>query len=121
MWRKRGGNRNTSGEEWRPDKEARSIHGRPAPGGDDDHPEDYIIIDDTDSDPDSSDDDYEDEAGADIMECNDQTSKDLSLCAYRASPWIKLASTRSIDEYQNSKCTIYYNVWSRMYKIKQYA
>ena len=29
-------------------------------------PEDYIIIDDTDSDP--SDDDYEDEAGADIME-----------------------------------------------------
>ena len=30
-------------------------------------PEDYIIIDDTDSDPDS-DDDYEDEAGADIME-----------------------------------------------------
>ena len=31
-------------------------------------PEDYIIIDDTDSDPDSSDDDYEDEAGAEIME-----------------------------------------------------
>ena len=31
-------------------------------------PEDYIIIDDTDSDPDSSDEDYEDEAGADIME-----------------------------------------------------
>ena len=30
------------------------------------HPEDYIIIDDTDSDP--SDDDFEDEAGADIME-----------------------------------------------------
>ena len=29
--------------------------------------EDYIILDDTDSDPDS-DDDYEDEAGADIME-----------------------------------------------------
>ena len=42
--------------------------GDPAPGGDDDHPEDYIIIDDTDSDPDSSNDDYEDEAGADIME-----------------------------------------------------
>ena len=43
--------------------------GDPAPGGDDDHPEDYIIIDDdTESDPDSSDDDYEDEAGADIME-----------------------------------------------------
>ena len=47
--------------------------GDPAPGGDDNHPddirwEDYIIIDDTDSDPDSSDDDYEDEAGADIME-----------------------------------------------------
>ena len=31
-------------------------------------PEDYIIIDDTDSDPDRSDDDYVDEAGADIME-----------------------------------------------------
>ncbi|KAM3366857.1 hypothetical protein ACQJBY_015887 [Aegilops geniculata] len=47
--------------------------GYPAPGGDDDHPddihsEDYIIIDDTDSDPDSSDDYYEDEAGANIME-----------------------------------------------------
>ena len=47
--------------------------GDPAPGGDDDQPgdirsEDYIIIDDTDSDPDGSDDDYEDEAGADIME-----------------------------------------------------
>ena len=47
--------------------------GDPAPGGEDDkpkeiHSEDYIIIDDTDSDPDGSDDDYEDEAGADIME-----------------------------------------------------
>ena len=47
--------------------------GDPAPGGHDDqskdiHSEDYIIIDDTDSDLDSSDDDYEDEAGADIME-----------------------------------------------------
>ena len=31
-------------------------------------PEDYIIIDDTDSDPDDSDDDYVDEVGADIME-----------------------------------------------------
>ena len=41
--------------------------GDPTPGGDDDHPKDYIIIDDTVSDPDS-DDDYEDEAGADIME-----------------------------------------------------
>ena len=45
--------------------------GDPAPGGDDDDsiwPENYIIIDDTDSDPDDSDDDYVDEAGADIME-----------------------------------------------------
>ena len=40
--------------------------GDPAPGGDG-HPEDYIIIDDTDTNPDS-DDDYEDEAIADIME-----------------------------------------------------
>ena len=31
-------------------------------------PEDYIIIDDTDSDPDDSDEDFVDEAGADIME-----------------------------------------------------
>ena len=47
--------------------------GDPAPGGEDDEPkeirsEDYIIIDDTDSDPDDSDDDYVDEAGEDIME-----------------------------------------------------
>ena len=46
--------------------------GDPAPGGEDEepmeiHPEDYIIIDDTNSDPDNSDDEYEDEAGADIM------------------------------------------------------
>ena len=45
--------------------------GDPTPGGEDEEPkeirpEDYIIIDDTDSD--LSDDDYEDEAGADIME-----------------------------------------------------
>ena len=45
--------------------------GDPAPGGDDDDstcPENYILIDDTDLDPDDSDDDYVDEAGADIME-----------------------------------------------------
>ena len=42
--------------------------GDPALGGDDDHPKDYIIIDDTNSDPDDSDDDYVDESGADIME-----------------------------------------------------
>ena len=45
--------------------------GDPAPGGEDDDstcPENYIIINDTDSDPDDSDDDYVDEAGADIME-----------------------------------------------------
>ena len=45
--------------------------GDPMPGGEDDDstcPENYIIIDDTDSDPDDSDDDYVDEAGADIME-----------------------------------------------------
>ena len=47
--------------------------GDPALGGDDDHSkdirsEDYIIIDHTDSDPDDSNDDYVDEAGADIME-----------------------------------------------------
>ena len=43
--------------------------GDPAPGGEDDDstcPENYIIIDGTDSDP--SDDDLEDEAGAVIME-----------------------------------------------------
>ena len=45
--------------------------GDAAPGGEDDdsiRSEDYIIIDDTDLDPDDSDDDYVDEAGADIME-----------------------------------------------------
>ena len=45
--------------------------GDPAPGGEDNNstcPDNYIIIDDTDSDPDDSDDDSEDEAGADIME-----------------------------------------------------
>ena len=45
--------------------------GDSARGGEDDDstcPENYIIIDDTDSDPDDSDDDYVDEAGADIME-----------------------------------------------------
>ena len=40
--------------------------GDPTPG-EDSRSEDYIIIDDTDSDPDS-DDDYEDEARTDIME-----------------------------------------------------
>ena len=35
-------------------------------------PEDYIIIDDTDSDLDDSDDDYVDEAGADIMESSSE-------------------------------------------------
>ena len=45
--------------------------GDPAPGGEDDDstcPESYIIIDDTDLDPDNSDDDFVDEARADIME-----------------------------------------------------
>ena len=45
--------------------------GDPAPGGEDDDstcPKNYIIIDDTDPDLDDSDDDFEDEAGADIME-----------------------------------------------------
>ena len=43
--------------------------GDPAPGGEDDDctcPDNYIIVDDTDSDP--SEDDFVDEAGADIME-----------------------------------------------------
>ena len=47
--------------------------GDPTPVEEDEEPkvirlEDCIIIDDTDSDPDDSDDDYVDEAGADIME-----------------------------------------------------
>ena len=52
-------------------RKLRVFMGDPAPGGEDDDstcPENYIIIDDTDSDPDDSDDDYLDEAGADIME-----------------------------------------------------
>ena len=47
--------------------------GDPTPVEEDEEPkeihlEDYIIIDDTDSDPDDSNDDYVDEAGADMME-----------------------------------------------------
>ena len=47
--------------------------GGPTPVEEDEEPqeissEDYIIIDDTDSEADSSDDDYVDEAGGDIME-----------------------------------------------------
>ena len=45
--------------------------GYPTPGGEEDDstcPENYIIIDDTDSDPDDGDDNFVDEAGADIME-----------------------------------------------------
>ncbi|XBI26085.1 hypothetical protein VPH35_050877 [Triticum aestivum] len=52
-------------------KKLKVFMGFPAPGGEDDDstcPENYIIIDDTDSDPDDSDDDFVDEAGADIME-----------------------------------------------------
>ena len=52
-------------------KKKRGFMGDPAPGGEDEDstcPENYIIIDDTDSDPDDSDDDYVDEARADIME-----------------------------------------------------
>ena len=47
----------------------------PAPGREDDDStcrENYITIDDTDSDPDDSDDDYVDEAGADIMESSSE-------------------------------------------------
>ena len=52
-------------------KKLKVFMGFPATGGEDNDctcTENYIIIDDTDSDPDDSDDDYVDEAGADIME-----------------------------------------------------
>ena len=54
-------------------KKIRIFMGDPTPVEEDEEPkeirpEDYIIIDDTDSDPSDSDDDYEGEAGADIME-----------------------------------------------------
>ena len=54
-------------------KKIRIFMGDPTPVEEDEEPkeispEDYIIIDGTDSEPDSSDDDYVDEAGADIME-----------------------------------------------------
>ena len=52
-------------------RKIRVFMGDPAPGGEDDSStclENYIIIDDTDSDPDDSDDDFVEEAGADIME-----------------------------------------------------
>ncbi|KAM3364615.1 hypothetical protein ACQJBY_014773 [Aegilops geniculata] len=52
-------------------KKLKVFMGFPVTRGEDDDctcPENYIIIDDTDSDPDDSDDDFVDEAGADIME-----------------------------------------------------
>ena len=54
-------------------KKIRIFMGGPTPVDEDEEPkeihlEDYIIIDDTDSDPDDSDDEYVDEAGANIME-----------------------------------------------------
>ena len=51
-------------------KKLRVFMGFPATGGEDDCtcPENYIIIDDTDSNPYDSDDDYVDKAGANIME-----------------------------------------------------
>ena len=52
-------------------KKLKVFMGFPATGGEEEDcmcPENYIVIDDTDSDPDDSDDDYVDEAGADIME-----------------------------------------------------
>ena len=50
-------------------KKLKVFMGFPATEGEDcTCPENYIILDDTDSDPDDSDDDYVDEAGADIME-----------------------------------------------------
>ena len=56
-------------------KKLKVFMGFPATGGEDDSstcPENYIIIDDTDSDLDDSDDDYVDEAGADIMESSSE-------------------------------------------------
>ena len=57
--------------------------GDPTPGGEDDDytcPENYIIIDDTDSDPEDSDDDYVNEARADIMESStDQTFQSTTI------------------------------------------
>ena len=50
--------------------------------------EDYIILDDTDSDPDS-DDDYEDEAGADIMESStDQNFQSTTILPLEVLPCI---------------------------------
>ena len=65
------GNGDTHGEEWRSNKETKSIHGRPRARRRRRRfhcPKNYIIVDNTDSDPDDSDDDFVDEAGADIME-----------------------------------------------------
>ncbi|KAM3387588.1 hypothetical protein ACQJBY_010435 [Aegilops geniculata] len=56
-------------------KKLKVFMGFPATGGEDEDctcPENYIIIDDTDSDPDDSDDDCVDEVGADIMESSSE-------------------------------------------------
>ena len=56
-------------------KKLKVFMGFPATGGEGDDstcPENYIIINDTDSDPDDSDDDYVDEARVDIMESSSE-------------------------------------------------
>ena len=56
-------------------KKLKVFMGFPATGGEDEDctcPENYIIIDDTDSYPDDSDDDYVDEVEADIMESSSE-------------------------------------------------
>ena len=56
-------------------KKLKVFMGFPVTEGEDEDftcPENYIIIDDTDSNPNDSDDDYVDEAGADIMESSSE-------------------------------------------------
>ena len=79
--------------------------GDPAPGGDDDHPEDYIIIADTDSDPDSSDDDYKDEAGADIMESStDQKFQMTTILSVELPPCIQKQSEHFVTVARSIVC-----------------
>ena len=77
--------------------------GDPAPGGEGDDstcPENYIIIDDTDSDPDDSDDDFEDEAGADIMESSTDQKFQMTTNYQQYFPHVYSISEHFCDKFQ---------------------
>ena len=65
-------------------------------------PEDYIIIDDTDSDP--SDDDFEDEAGADIMESSTDQNFQMTTIYQQYFPHVYSSSEHFCDSSRPFVC-----------------